>query len=202
MATRGWRRSRPIRRSCRRLTIWCSRCIWPACEPATADADRLSQGRAETWTTSCFRGFFRDMRFLEWPGPLLKLFLGKMTPDEVRAAAQAPGRDARHRPCAADFYLAAYLRRQTSRRRCAPPAAGGGRRLSGLGAGARLCTRRAETAGELRSDDRVTNAAARGGMIHGLCSGGIFYYLRCRWIDRLLRGVDLTTGCPRQILRP
>jgi hypothetical protein len=32
-----------------------------------------------------------------------------MTPEEVRAAAQAPGADARHRACAADFYLAAYF---------------------------------------------------------------------------------------------
>jgi len=49
-----------------------------------------------------------DMSFPAWPGPILKLFLGTATPEEVRAAAQAPGRDARHRPCAADFYLAQY----------------------------------------------------------------------------------------------
>jgi len=49
-----------------------------------------------------------DMSFPAWPGPILKLFLGTATPEEVRAAVQAPGRDARHRPCAADFYLAQY----------------------------------------------------------------------------------------------
>jgi tetratricopeptide (TPR) repeat protein len=49
-----------------------------------------------------------DMSFPAWPGPILKLFLGTATPEEVRAAAQAPGRDARHSPCAADFYLAQY----------------------------------------------------------------------------------------------
>ena len=68
------------------------------------------------------------MRFLDWPGPLLKLFLGTMTPDEVRAAAQAPGRDARHRACAADFYLAAYFqekRRDADARRLLQAAADG-----------------------------------------------------------------------------
>lgn len=74
----------------------------------TADADTLLKDM-QNLDNELFPGFFRDMRFTEWPGPLLKLFLGTVTPDEVRAAAQAPGRDARHRACAADFYLAAYF---------------------------------------------------------------------------------------------
>ena len=75
----------------------------------TADAGKLLEDmRKLAW--ELFRAFpSPDMRFLEWPGPLLRLFLGTMTPDEVRAAAQAPGRDARHRACAVDFYLAAYF---------------------------------------------------------------------------------------------
>ncbi len=74
----------------------------------TADADTLLKDM-KALDHELFPGFYYDMRFLEWPGPLLKLFLGTMTPDEVRAAAQAPGRDTRHRRCAADFYLAAYF---------------------------------------------------------------------------------------------
>ena len=74
----------------------------------TADAERLLKDMQDL-DHEISPGFFRDMRFLEWPGPLLKLFHGMMTPEEVRAAALAPGRDARHRKCTADFYLAAYL---------------------------------------------------------------------------------------------
>ena len=73
----------------------------------TADADTFLKD-VQDLDHQLFPGFFRNMRFTEWPGPLIKLFLGTMTPDEVRAAATAPGRDARHRACAADFYLAAY----------------------------------------------------------------------------------------------
>jgi tetratricopeptide (TPR) repeat protein len=53
-------------------------------------------------------GLFVDMRFPDWPGPILKLFLGTATAEEVRAAALTPGRETRRRPCTADFYLAAY----------------------------------------------------------------------------------------------
>ena len=76
----------------------------------TANAGKLLKD-AQDLEFELASGFFdrRDMSFPEWPGPLLRLFLGTMTPDEVRAAAQAPGRDARHRACAADFYLAAYF---------------------------------------------------------------------------------------------
>ena len=74
----------------------------------TADADKLLKDM-KALDHELFPGFYHDMRFLEWPGPLLKLFLGTMTPEEVRAAAQAPGRNARHRACTADFYLAAYF---------------------------------------------------------------------------------------------
>lgn len=51
-----------------------------------------------------------DMSFPDWPGPILKLFLGTATPEQVRTASYASGRDPPHRRCAADFYLAQYHR--------------------------------------------------------------------------------------------
>lgn len=73
----------------------------------TADPNKLVKD-VEWLGGELLPGLFREVNFFAWPGPLLKLFLGTMTPDEVRAAALAPGRDARHRACAADFHLAMY----------------------------------------------------------------------------------------------
>jgi len=46
-----------------------------------------------------------------WPGPLLSLYLGRLSPAQVRAAADADGTQEvrRRRACAADFYAGVYL---------------------------------------------------------------------------------------------
>ena len=105
----------------------------------TADPDKLLKDVEELGQRALVRLLHRrDMSFPDWPGPLLKLFLGTMTPDEVRAAAHAPGRDARHRACAADFYLARISRksaRTPTRAACCrrqPTAVRSGRRSAAL----------------------------------------------------------------------
>lgn len=56
------------------------------------------------------RGLFAPDRFTFWPGPIIDLFRGKATPDQVRAAARETKAAAlrRRRDCEADFYLAEY----------------------------------------------------------------------------------------------
>ena len=56
------------------------------------------------------RGLFAPDRFTFWPGPIIDLFRGKATPDQVRAAARDTKGAAlrRRRDCEADFYLAEY----------------------------------------------------------------------------------------------
>ena len=55
-------------------------------------------------------GLFAPDRFTFWPGPIIDLFRGKATPDQVRASARDSKGVAlrRHRDCETDFYLAEY----------------------------------------------------------------------------------------------
>ncbi len=54
------------------------------------------------------RGLFAPDRFTFWPGPIIDLFRGKTTPEQVRAAARERAILRRRRDCEADFYLAEY----------------------------------------------------------------------------------------------
>lgn len=54
------------------------------------------------------RGLLPDERFAQWPGAVLRMLLGRLTPDELRAEAQQTNSQAmrRQRVCDVDFYLA------------------------------------------------------------------------------------------------
>jgi tetratricopeptide (TPR) repeat protein len=56
------------------------------------------------------RGLFFDESLPQWPGAIVRMFLGKVTPEEMRAEAERPASQAlrRQRACDADFYLAEY----------------------------------------------------------------------------------------------
>lgn len=52
----------------------------------------------------------------EWPGPVVRLFLGQLTPEAVLAAADSPDVEKqKHQLCQAHFYLGEYALRQSAR---------------------------------------------------------------------------------------
>jgi tetratricopeptide (TPR) repeat protein len=66
----------------------------------------ISRRRAGQRTRGELEKQTQSLDLTEWPGPIIGLFLGKLTPDQVRAAAaDGDGRMVLYQQCQADFFL-------------------------------------------------------------------------------------------------